>query len=408
MKSTTLLLVILLTFLLIVRLFFHFSEQKTYEDGDVINLTHSFLQEPRKNNYGQYFFTGNILVTMPLYPKYSYGDVVELSGIVTKQKNEKGEILILKNPQIRKIERKDPILNLAIFVRGRIDEVVTTTIPPKEAGLFLGIILGVRDRIGNDFYEDLRSVGVLHIIAASGQNVSILASILLVTMATFVKRRLAILFTALIILFYSLLAGFDPPIVRASIMALISFGAMLMGRQSAGLFALAITGWIMVFITPQLISDISFQLSFLATFGIVTVKPILDSVLKIKQFNLIKEDLTTTLAAQVLTFPVMLSSFGAYSLLSLPVNLLVLWTIPPLMLVGILSLFASIVSPPISQPFIVLAYPMLVYFSFIVDTFAKIDLTMTVQNIPDTLILGYYLILIVIVIRYRRREEARI
>lgn len=408
MKSTTLLLILLLTFLIGVRLFLHFSEQKIYEDGDEISLSHSFLQEPRKNKYGQYFFISNILVTMPLYPKYSYGDSIEINGIVSKQKNAKGEILLLKNPHIELIENKDPMINLAIFVKERIDSAVARTLPPKEAGLFLGIMLGVRDRIGNEFYEDLRDVGVLHIIAASGQNVSILTSILLVAFAIFVKRKLAIFFTAIIILFYSLLAGFDPPIVRASIMAFISFGAMIMGRQSAGLFGLAITGWIMIFINPQLIYDISFQLSFLATFGIVTVKPILDKIINIKPFNLIKEELTTTVAAQISTLPVMLASFGVYSLLSIPVNLLVLWTIPPLMLVGILSLFASIISPLTAQPLIFLAYPMLVYFSFIVDIFSKVDLNMTARTWPGTLIFGYYLILIVIVIRYRKREEEKI
>lgn len=404
MKSTTILLVILFTFLLLVRLFIYYSEQELIVEGQEVNMTHSFLQEPQKNSFGQYFFTSNILITLPLYPRYSYGDRINIKGILEKQSNERGEIFVLKNPEITKIDSDDPFLYLAIFVRDRIEEAISTTISPREAGLFLGIVLGVRDKIDNSYYEDLRRVGVLHIIAASGQNVSILASILLVTLATFVKRKLAILFAAGCILMYSLLAGFDPPIVRASIMALISFGAMMMGRQGAGLLALAFTGWVMLIISPKLISDVSFQLSFLATFGIVTVKPILDSLVNIRYIFILKEDITTTLSAQIATFPVMIASFGVYSLLSLPVNMLLLWTIPPLMLAGILGLFASVISPLLAIPFVLIAYPFLLYFSFIVDLFSSFSFDLQAQNLPTALVFGYYLILIAIVIRFQRKE----
>lgn len=408
MKSTTILLVILLTFLLLVRFFFYFTELKNFKVGDKVNLTYSLLQEPRHNSYGQYFFTSNILVTMPLYPKYHYGDKINVKGFVSNQKNEKGEILILKNPTITKLEDNNPFMQIAIFVRNRIGDAVETTLPAKESGLFLGIILGVRDKIDSTFYEELRSAGVLHIIAASGQNVSILASILLVTLSTVVKRKIAILFTAIFILFYGLLSGFDPPIARASLMALLSFGAMVLGRQGAGLYTLAVTGWGMLFLSPELLNDVSFQLSFLSTFGIITVKPVFDNYINIKHIMVLKEDITTTLAAQVATFPVILASFGSYSLLSLPVNILLLWTIPPLMLDGIIALFAASISPLIAKPIALLAYPFLHYFILIVSFFSSIKIGFGLENVPSPLIYGYYLILIGIVIKFRNRERGKI
>lgn len=408
MKSTTILLVILLTFLLLVRYFFYFDSREIYKEGEKINLTHSFLQEPRHNSYGQYFFTGNILVSLPLYPKYRYGDKIQIDGVVEKKTNEKGELLIISDPIVTVIKNDNPFLKIAIFVRERVNASVEKVLPSKEGGLFLGIILGVRDRIDAGFYERLRSVGVLHIIAASGQNVSILASILLVSLSTVVKRKIAILFTAVLILFYSMLSGFDPPIVRASIMGILSFGAMIMGRQSAGLYTLAITGWGMIFLLPELITDISFQLSFLSTFGIITVKPILDKLIGLKKIMLLKEDITTTLSAQIATFPVMLASFGSYSLLSLPVNILLLWTVPPIMLSGILGLFASVISPILAKPIVLLAYPMLYYFTFIVDIMSGFDFNFQAQDVPQGLIYGYYLILIAIVIKFRRKERRKI
>lgn len=404
MKLTTIALIFLLTFLLLVRYFFYYAESKSYKEGDKVNLTYSFLQEPRHNSYGQYFFTSNLLVTIPLYPRYQYGDKIQIRGVVEKKKNDKGEILFLKNPQVTRIVSQNPFINTASFMRKRIEETVLKVLPPKEAGLFLGITLGVRDKINNVFYEKLRTVGVLHMIAASGQNVSILASILLVSLSAVVKRKMAILFTAGCILFYSLLSGFNPPIVRASVMALISFGAMLLGRQSTGLYALSITGWGMLFLSPELLNDVSFQLSFLSTFGIITVKPVFDRYINYKHIMLIKEDLTTTLSAQAATFPLMLASFGSYSLLSLPINLLLLWTIPPLMLGGILSLFLSLLTPFLAVPVVLLSYPFLSYFTFIVDSLSGFKLNLQLQNIPEVIVYGYYLILIAIVIKLHRHE----
>lgn len=408
MKSTTILLVILLSFLLVVRLFFHFAERTVYQEGDKVNITHSFLQEPRKNEFGQYFFTSNLLVTLPSYPRYHYGEKVKIEGTVSIQDSERGELRILKNPRITLISNDNIFINLAKSVRKGIEKAVITTIPSKEAGLLLGIILGVRDRIDSEFYEDLRDTGVLHIIAASGQNVSILASILLVTLATFVKRKLAILFTALFILFYSVLTGFDPPIVRASIMALLSFGAMILGRQSTGLFTLAVTGWLMVFMSPDLIEDVSFQLSFLSTFGIITVKPILDSLINLRKLNVIKEDLNTTVSAQISTIPLMLMTFGNYSLLSLPVNILVLWTVPIIMLSGVMALFVSTILPFLAKPLILISFPFVFYFTQIIDLFAGIKLNFQASGIPMGLYYGYYLILIAIVIKFRKRERGKI
>lgn len=408
MRTTTVVFLSLLAFLLLVRYFFYFDSRVKYKEGDIVKITYSFLQEPRHNSFGQYFFTSNLLVTTSSYPRYHYGDKITLFGTVKEDKNKKGDILVLKNPRIEKIEEKNLLIKTAIFVRSRIENIVLQVLPSKEAGLFLGIILGVRDKIDNAFYDKLKVVGVLHIIAASGQNISILASILLISLSTLVKRKVAILFTVICILFYALLTGLNPPIVRASIMAILSFGAMIMGRQSSGLYALSLTGWGMLLVEPELISDVSFQLSFLSTFGIITIKPIIDNILNIRFVRFLKDDITTTLSAQIATIPLMLISFGAYSALSLPVNVLILWMIPPLMLGGILSLFISLFSPVMAIPFIILSYPFLAYFSFVIEIFAGIKLSFQLGNLPSILIIGYYLMLIAIVIKFQRREGGKI
>jgi len=198
-------LLIIVSFLLLsLRLFFFYNEQHVYRENEIYNQAYSFNHEPKKNSYGQYFFVDKIMVSIPLYPVYEYGDKVMISGVVSLKKTDKGKMLVILNPKIQRIEGRSPYLAVTKFVRQRIEDTVLTTIPSKEGGLLLGILLGVRDKIESDYYKKLKSVGVLHVIAASGQNVSIVASLLLILLERVVKRRLALLFTALGVIFFSI------------------------------------------------------------------------------------------------------------------------------------------------------------------------------------------------------------
>ncbi|MDO8269376.1 MAG: ComEC/Rec2 family competence protein [Candidatus Levybacteria bacterium] len=408
MRSRSLLFIILLTIILSTRLFFYYDSDQEYEVGREFKKTYSFMHEPKRNEISQYFFVDGLFISIPLYPRYTYGDIVDISGRIDKRTTEKGELLTIENPTISKVVSNNPFLFITKFVRERIGEAVMKALPQKEAGLLLGIILGVRDKIDNEFYKELRSAGVLHVVAASGQNVSILAALLIVSLQKVVKRKIAILFTGIGILFYSVLTGFDPPIVRASVMAIISFGAVALGRQTSGLLALLLTGWGMVLISPGLLEDVSFQLSFLATCGIMMIKPILDRIKIPERITLFRDDVTTTISAQIATFPLILGVFGTYSLLSLPINILILWTVPIIMIFGGIGALLSMVSPYLSLPFIYLSYPFLKYFSVIIDISSHFDNAVGVESLPQALIFGYYLIIFGIVLgltRHERREN---
>jgi competence protein ComEC len=382
-----------LLILLVTRLFVFYQDRHVYKNGDTFHEAYNFSQEPKKNSYGQYFFVNNILVSVPSFPLYQYGDNVMITGVVTEEKSNKGTLLMVQNPEIKPLQNRNPFLAVSKFVRQKVENAVLGVLPAKEGGLLLGILLGVRDKIDPVYYDQLKSVGILHVIAASGQNVSIVASILLVFFSKFVKIRMAILFTSLGILFYALLTGFDPPIVRAAIMAIISYGALLWGRQSSGIFALFATGFIMVFIAPSLLTDISFQLSFLSTFGILVIKPLMDGLINFGILGIIKDDITTTLSSQIITFPLMLSVFGAYSWLSFPVNILILWTVPFIMIFGGIGAIISLVSSFLAQPFILLSFPFLLYFNFIVGIGAKFQIFLSFSSFPLSILIGYYIVL---------------
>lgn len=394
--------------LLLVRLFFYYHERHIYKVGEVFNETYSFTHEPKINSYGQYFFIGDVLVSLPAYPKFYYGDKIKLSGKVKSLNTKTGSLLTIENAKVTLLKDNNFFLGISKTIRQRIEDTVLTTIPEKEGGLMLGIILGIRDKIGNDFYSQLKNAGVLHIIAASGENVSITASLLLLLFDKIVKRRLALLFTALGVVFYAFLAGFDPSIVRAAIMALITFGALSLGRQTKGLYALLSTAFIMIFVTPSMLEDVSFQLSFLSTFGILVIKPLLDRVFSLRFLSILKEDITTTISAQIATLPVMLAVFGSYSLVTIPVNFLLLWTVPFLMIFGGIGALVSLVLPVVARIFILVSYPFLSYFTTVISVSTRINYSFAVDSLPISIIIGYYLILIAIVIKTERVERSKI
>lgn len=395
------LLFIIFSIFLSLRIFIYYSEREEYHPGDTFNIEHTFLKEAKKNENSQYFFSNKVLVVIPLYPRYEYGDTVLISGQVEQSKD--GELLIVDSPKVTKKNRMSPFLAVTKFIRQRVSQSVLTVIPAKEGGLLLGIVLGVRDRIPNEYYEQLRSVGVLHIVAASGANISIVAGVILPFLQRTMKKRLALIFTASIILFYALLAGMDPPILRASIMALLAYGAILLNKKQASLAILMLSAWVMIMFSPQLVEDVSFQLSFAATSGILLLKPILDRIFSFKLTLFIKDDLTTTFAAQATTIPILLSNFRSFPLISFPVNILVLWTVPILMALAGIGALISIILPTLSAPFYILCYPFLYYFGYIVKLGSGIDTNVNAEAIPLPLVFGYYLLLVAIVIKNKSK-----
>jgi competence protein ComEC len=145
----------------------------------------------------------------------------------------------------------------------------------------------------------------------------------------------------------------------------------------------------MLFLWPQFLTDVGFQLSFASTLGIM----IIPSLFK-KWENALSGDFLTTISAQAATLPILLGSFGTYSVWSVVVNALVLWTVPILMILGGFAAIVSFIFAPISKLLLYLCLPFLVYFQSIVSFFAGLKGSLTVQNLPWQLTVAYYLLLI--------------
>lgn len=394
MRNYPILAIVLL--LIVTRFFFYFQDKVEYKAGENVRIEHTLRQEPKKSEFGQYFFAKDLMVSIPSYPYYEYGDKLLIEGSVESLKSG---LLVLHSPKITKLEDKSFVLSVLSPIRKRIVDSVMSSIPPKEGGLLLGILIGSRDKIEPSYYDQLKRAGVLHVVAASGQNVSIVVAVLMFVLLKIFTRRVSILLTFAGIFIYAALTGFDPPIIRASIMAFVALGALALGKQNNSLYALFITAYIMVFFSPEMISDVAFLLSFASTLGIVVLNPILGQLFSNKSLEFLKEDIVTTISAQLATFPILLNFFQSYSLLSIPINLMVLFTIPIIMILGAIGAALSLLSPVLGLPFYMLAYPFLLYFGAVIGYFSRFNFELNLTQVPTVIVIGYYFVLVAIVVK---------
>jgi len=296
-----------------------------------------------------------------------------------------------------KTEHKNFILAITGSIRQKIIAFFNNNLSPNLSGLLLGIVFGIKEGIPQDFFNNLRQVGVLHIIAASGMNVTLVTGFISSVFLLFLRRQIALILSILGILFYAVLAGGEASIIRASIMGILVFSAQILGRQAWPAFVLFLTGYLMLFWDPGLIFDIGFQLSFLATIGLLYLKPVFKHPLL--------DTFQTTIFAQVATLPVVIANFGIYSLWSVLVNGLILWTVPSLMVVGGVSAILSFLVQPLARLLLLLGLPILIYFEAVVKFFSGLGAVVKISELNWFVIVGYYLLVISLILFLRKKEN---
>lgn len=386
--------------LLAVLALFRVMTHKTYMNfisGEVINVEERVHSIPRIEKGRQIFDMvvpgkGIVRVIAEQFPRIDYGEKIFITGKVSQRVIDDGRIV--NSIYFPKIEKRKADLHYQLTggIRSRVKEAFTTFLPATSSSLLMGIVFGGKQGLPQDFVDDLQTSGVMHVVAASGMNVTFFSSLLFGFWSKCLGRRKAILFSCLGIVWYAVLAGLEPSIVRASIMAVIAFSAQFLGRQQSGSIALLITACIMLAAQPELVMDVGFQLSLFATAGILFLKPLLTRRKESSFLALFKEDIGSTIAAQIMTMPLILLYFHSIGTLSVIVNALVLWTIPLLMVIGSMAAFLGFFMPFVGGIISLCALPFLWYFQVIIEWTAPFNPVFSLQYVPIPLVIGYYLI----------------
>ncbi|MBI2405426.1 ComEC/Rec2 family competence protein [Candidatus Microgenomates bacterium] len=357
----------LITLLIFLPLFLlrYFQTQPKFSPGQRVRISATIVTEPLLKDNQQIFTVSRVRVYAPRFPEFNYGDKIVVTGTV--RKGEK--VLYLKEPEITLLNKA----GILPSIRGRILELFRRTLPELESALLAGVTLGAKESLTTDFSASLKNSGMLHVVVASGMNVTLVARVLMGSLIFFFTRKLAIPATLTGIWLYVALIGLSPPIIRAAIMGSLAFTAQELGRLLFAWWSLFLSAVAMLLIWPNWIFDVGFLLSFAATAGILAfeqpIKNRLSYLLKrvtrgaglpaqAGPAATLMQDLSTSLAAQICTTPILFVAFGQLSPWSPIMNALLLWTIPPMTILGFLGGFLGILLEPLGRTLILLSYPL--------------------------------------------------
>ncbi len=283
-------------------------------------------------------------------PLYSEGQDLEVSGILRLYDPPPSDprrfpIGRIDRPAVQILPGSGGgATGLLAEVRNRIDRAIKQALPEPHSALLSAILLGIRADIPRPLVNDMNAAGLTHLIAISGYNVTLLAIVIRRLAGVLLGRR-AVFVVMVILPVYAVLVGADPPVVRATIMAELVLFAWIVGRESHLLTTLMLSAAAMTLVDPDILGQASFQLSFVATLGLVTLAPRISAALGFMP-RLLAEVIAVAVAAQILVSPLLAVHFGRLSLLAVPANVMATPISPWVMSTGALTSIWSLVGLP--------------------------------------------------------------
>ena len=386
-KITILVFLVLFFIRLITQPQLHLTNNQT------IRVTGTLHQEPKVAEKSQTFNLGLIKVVTRRYPEFAYGDQLQVEGkvVVTPIINFLGlykisnDVLIY--PKVSLVDESSVCkaspcrhaggrlgwLTWVISLRNQLRNFYQTSLPSPADGIVAGVVLGDKSLIPKAFWDKLKLTGTLHIMVASGMNITLFSETVVKTFCLLVKRKQAVILLYLLIWFYVLLTGVTPPVIRAAIMASMVYLGQLIGREYDYKRILWLTGGTMLLLTPRLLFDVGFQLSFLATMGLVYLQP---SMTKWQKYLFLFKltSFSSSIAAITMTLPILITNFGQLNIIAPIINLSVLWSMPFILLGGGLFGVIGLVLPFVGKYLVLLLFPATFYVEQVISWFAKMTI----------------------------------
>lgn len=310
---------------------------------------------------------GRALFTVARYPGLQHGDRVavrgSLEGPPVFEDFDYREYLARRNvhtliqqPEVTVLERgaAQGFWRALYALRGEAQELIARLLPEPEAGLLTGILLGMESGIDPALYDQFNRTGVSHIIVISGFNITIVAGLMTAIFGRLLGPKRAFWPVVAGIVLYVLLVGADAVVVRAGLMGILVVWAAYLGRQSTAVISLFVAGFLMTLANPLTLWDVGFQLSFVATLSLIifatpmsqrfeaALRPRLPAGSASTLIGFLNDALIVTLAATILTLPLIAYYFGRVSIVSPLTNLLVLPVQPPVMIWGGLAVIVGL------------------------------------------------------------------
>lgn len=363
------------------------SDIAYYNDQDKVTISGVVCSDPQHNERSFRFsvcvdqmerpeqrnLKGKVLV-IQRSGEWKYGDRINLFGSVkTPDENEefsykdylaqRGIYSLMAYPYVEFVKAGQGgwIKTWLFQLRQAAYQRIQDFLPQPEAGLLSGILLGIETDIPYELEKAFQDTGTAHVVAISGFNMAILAGIFLKGFRKYLSIWWAAVLAILAMALYTVLVGGAPAVARAAVMSCLAMSASLIGRGQSGMYTLALTAAVMCLFNPLLIGDAGFQLSVTATLGLVLYadrlmnefRSLAGKYLPVavveRLTGPVSDYFLFTLAAQVMTLPVVMYHFERLSLTTLLANPLILPVQPLVMILGGIAVIVGLVIVPLGQ-----------------------------------------------------------
>lgn len=358
---------------------------------------------------------GNVLVRGDLFPQLRVGDKVLFRGRLEEPPvlddfNYKGYLkrqgiyFVSGFPDFEITERASfSLKRIPVWLKGKIRSGLSNSVSLTERGFLEALMFGDEENIPDVWKERLNKSGTRHIAAVSGMNITILSEMVLgLFLGIGLWRRQAFWATLAFIVLYVLMMGAPASGVRAGIMGGLALLATNVGRVFDSEHLAMLTLGAMLLFNPLLLLDIGFQLSFLAFLGLVWLSPRFSKWFrKLPRWFGIRENLSSTLSAQVLVLPILLYNFGRMSVIAPLSNILILPFLPLLTIAGFVVGLAGWAWPWLGTILSLIPLVVLKFLMKVVSFTASLSFAQLKLSIPGWSIILFYSLAIWI---YTREE----
>ena len=303
--------------------------------------------------------------TLEKPPLSSYGAYLAKEGIVGS---------VMQAVLIRTGEGNgNPLIAFLLGVKHHVRASFQALLPSDAAAFLSGVTLGINQDFSPSLLQAFALSGTRHLTAISGLHMAVVIGVILSICGYLLPRRYAIIITALLVFLFVALTGFSVSAIRASLMAGTALLGKATGRSYAPYTALTASALLLTLLNPRvLVFDVGFQLSFLATIAILYLAPVLRRAFRMGSdsgFVGWKESLLMTVSAELATAPILITQFHNFSLSAWVANVLVLWVVPFIMLLGFLMALLASLCMPLAVLVSFLIAPLAAYLLFVVRLF---------------------------------------
>jgi competence protein ComEC len=397
-------------------------EKKYYPNQEKISLKVKVSQIEREDYNIK--TQGLILVNTYLGDcPYEYGDVLKIKGKLEKPIEQKNfgdfdyelylarekiftYLNIWQEKDIQKIGEDDSnfLVSFSLSARDKIKEITKQTLPPPDNYLLTGMLLGEKSFIPSHLKEVFTEAGIMHILAVSGLHVGIIAMALLAFLSILrLPKKLKLLTLILILIIYASITGFRPSVLRATIMFILLIGGKLINRSRNLNISLFFAAFLILLANPLILYDAGFLLSFIVTFFIINLSPILQGLFS-KIVVWIKNPLAVSTAAWVGIFPLSAYFFSKVSIISIVSNIFIIPLTGIAVILGFITFFIGLVNISLAGIIANMNYLVLNMITMIAKSFSLLPFAFVYVAQPSILviILYYLTVFFIIEIFYKK------